>query len=301
MTKERLIWVLLLSGILISAGVLYLPKPDNYMIELEKFWVKKTHGKPVYDMIIIGDSRAYRGISPAEIEKIIPGIKVLNFGYSNGRLNKFMYKEAEKRFKPDSKQKIILLAITPNALTIESVENEHYLSQLKLPKEEIIERLYFAPFLYYFSPLTPEDILFPDTAEKIQNNYVQEFFDNGWAASYKIVEDSLPALKDYKQWFEKNKVSNKLVNDMAEQIKIWTKQGIKVFALRPPTLHSMKLLEDSLSGFDQKQIKQKIEDAGAIWINTIDNNYHSYDGSHIHRDSAVKLSKKIAQIIKKNL
>lgn len=296
MRKERIIYVFILSVILLIAGGLYLPKPDNSKMIQNRFWVIKTHGSNNYNILILGDSRAYRGVSPDEIEKYLPGEKILNFAYSSGRLNKFMFKEAEKRMAETKGRKIIVLAISPNSLIPPPIENAHYLEQYRLPREEIIQRLYFGPFLHFFSPLKPSEII--EGIEKKSSNYVQEFYDNGWVASSKIKEDTSEALKTYEKWFKEAEVSGEMIDDLIDQTEKWTKKGILVVGFRIPSSESMEILEDSLAGFDENYLKNKFIKAGGKWMETNTKEYHSYDGSHLHYKSAIKLSNKLGEFIK---
>src|SRR5512146_2424266 len=93
----------------------------------ERFWVLKTHGKAKYDLILMGDSRVYRGLSPASMESVLTGYRIFNFGYSGGGLDRLMYAAAEKRLDPKSDRPSIVFGVTPLALTPYAARNEHYL------------------------------------------------------------------------------------------------------------------------------------------------------------------------------
>lgn len=297
--KERIIIVALLSAAFLILCGLYLPKPDNFDVQNRRFWAYKTHRKRKQDIIIMGDSRAYRGVSPSEMAKILVGKRILNFGFSSGRLNTFMYNQVNKRLDKESKNRIVVLAVAPNALTEHPKENNHINSQLFLPKEEIYQRLYFAPFLHFFTPLQPNDLF--KKKEKKKSNYIQTFHDDGWVESYTIPEDSTSAIKSYIEWFAKVKVSEKLTKELIAQTEKWVKDGVLVFAYRPPSSYTMEQLENNLGNFNEEEIKSRLVQAGAIWIQTNSADYHSYDGSHLHKDSALKLSRHIAEKIKENL
>jgi len=120
---------------------------------------------------------------------------------------------------------------------------------------------------------------------------------NGWIASSNIIEDTLDAITGYRKWYKKNKVSNKITNNLITQVKKWVDKGINVYAFTVPTSWSMKQLEDSLSGYNETEISKRIENVGGIWLKFNDN-YHSYDGSHLVKESAEKLSRELAKKIK---
>ncbi|MFH2094098.1 MAG: hypothetical protein ABIJ16_00250 [Bacteroidota bacterium] len=297
MRKERIIYTFILCIVFLMAGGFFLPKPGTYRLEYDRFWVKKTHCASEYNTVIIGDSRAYRGVSPSEMEEEFPGLKVLNFGYSSGGLNDFMFDEAVKKIDTDCKEPVIILAVAPHTLIDLENDNAHYLEQLALPREEVLEKLYLFPLLRFFTPVDPETLFKGES----QDNYRQVFYDNGWVASYKDVEDTLEAVVSYREIYSKFQVSQERVDEMVRQVKAWSDSGYYVFAFRPPVSWSMKMLEDSLSGYDEAVIRNHIETAGGVWIPLNGYVFHSYDGSHLHRDSAIKLSDILAEKIRWHL
>ncbi len=67
-------------------------------------------------------------------------------------------------------------------------------------------------------------------------------------------------------------------------------QDISIIAFRPPSSIAMRNLEDSISGFDEEYIKRELEDMGVQWLDFREGDFNSYDGSHLHFESAKKLS-----------
>jgi hypothetical protein len=291
--SERLLLVAVFVIIAFAIIVYFRPYPNEYKHNYQKFWLKKTTNSKKYDIVVIGDSRIYRGISPKVISEKLNGVSVLNFGYSSARLNDFMFSQAEKKLDMSSNNKAIIIGITPNALTVSSNENDHILEFLNMPKEEQLEILYFYDFLKLFAPIRKKDFRKSDKNSK--PNYIQDFEADGWVASDKIPEDTTEAFESYTSNFEDNKVSLNRVDDLCKKTKLWVNQGIKVYAFRFPTSVSMKNIEDSLSGFNEKLISEKIEKEGGIWLEFNFNRYHSYDGSHLDKESAINFSFDLAK------
>jgi hypothetical protein len=90
----------------------------------------------------------------------------------------------------------------------------------------------------------------------------------------------------------------KLIDELCEQTQKWSQKGIMVLAFRPPVSEKMLELENELSGFDQRLFIEKFEECGGTWLNIKQSDYETYDGSHLNRDSAVKLSFEIARNIR---
>ena len=303
MLKSKTYLTIITSLILILGLGFILPKQNIFKTQIERFWIKKTFSGRNYNIILMGDSRTYRGVSPQIMHKILVNYKILNFAYSNGGLNNFMFREAEKHLSTKSKNKIIVLGVTPYSLTSLAESNKQYLQELKRPKGDIFQRLYLNPLLTFFSPVKPNFILMilENKKEKHKVIYEQKFYDNGWVASNKIPSNPHEAIPYYKKDFSSIKVSPLLINNLIIQTKNWTEKGIKVFAFRPPTTKEMLLLENKLSGFNEAAFIKQFEKAGGKWLKFNISNYTSYDGSHLSKNSAIKLSKNIALMIKKSI
>ncbi|MFA6199331.1 MAG: hypothetical protein WC679_02845 [Bacteroidales bacterium] len=292
------IWITLLLA-MIFIGILgaVLPKnPDKYL--KDKFWAFKVHNNKKYNFIILGDSRTYRGISPYEIENILPEFSVFNFAFSNGGLNPIIYKAAETRLNSKSESMIILLGVSALTINDISLPNEQYVQELKMPKEEVFEQIYFGEYLNYFSPVTPIIVKNLIKGTKPIFKYISIYHENGWVESEKFPVDTLEAFPYYEKDFKSHTTDYKLVNELCKQIILWKSKGIKVFAFRPPAAQPLIALEDSVGNYNEQLIKQKIEISGGQWIDINPALYKTYDGSHLPKAEARKLSQYIANKIK---
>ncbi len=293
------IWITLLLA-MIFIGILgaVLPKnPDKYL--KDKFWAFKVHNnKKKYNFIILGDSRTYRGISPYEIENILPEFSVFNFAFSNGGLNPIIYKAAETKLDAKNESMIILLGVSALTINDISLPNEQYVQELKMPKEEVFERIYFGEYLNYFSPVTPLMVKDLIKGTKPMFKYISIYHDNGWVESEKFPVDTLEAIPYYEKDFKSHTTDYQLVNELCKQISLWKSKGIKVFAFRPPAAQPLIALEDSVGNYNEQLIKQKIETSGGNWIDIDPTLYKTYDGSHLPKAEACKLSQYIANKIK---
>ncbi len=294
--KERILFAVLISGIAIYFFGRIKPSSNGFLSK--HCFAEKTFTKEKFDIIIFGDSRIYRGVSPDEMKKEIGSSeKILNFGYSGGGFSKQIFDAIEKKL--DSRgEKIIILGITPHSLTDDAAGNNQFNEFLNKKREEVIEELYLYKFLNFFEPTSIADIKmsFDDSV----NIYYETYFENGWVASNNKFPNPNEALPLYKKEFEQGKVNATIVNSLIVQIGIWHSAGITVYAFRPPTTEKMVKLENSMSSFDEKNISDRISAAGGIWLNIPLTGFISYDGSHLNEESAIKLSDTLATLIKKN-
>lgn len=282
----------ILGTILITLGLSLLvgftrPKTDYSKLLFDWFWVNKTHYSTNNNIIFVGDSRIYRGISTEAVKTIFPNQRVLNLGYSSGGLNNEIFDFATNLLNPKSKIKIIVLGISPFSLTEEARKNEHFLQELNRPSAEIIERKYINPYIYLFEPIKITD--YQPISNKII--YPQIFHSGGWVESFKLPENKSEALTSYRNTLSKTKLSKISIDETLEFVSKMKNKGVEIYGFRPPSCEEMEKLENEISDFNENEFQTLFEKNGGIWID-IPNRYsfNSYDGSHLHYESAKKLS-----------
>lgn len=263
------------------------------------FLGRKTFAPPKYNVVLMGDSRVYRGLSPEIIESHLPDLKVLNFGYSNGGLNPTMFDAAEKKLAQNDKAKIIVLGISANAITDFTAANKQYQQELNRPREEIFERIYFNPLQYWFSATSPEKLKKHFSKVEETSYYRNTYFMNGYVESDKFPQDSMEAVAYYINDYTNYKVTPEKLDALFQQVKKWTSTGIRVVGFVPPISQPMRNLEDSLGFFNETTIKAGFERASGNWIDIESTQYKTYDGSHLTIESAQKISHIIGKEVEK--
>jgi len=299
MDNKPNMWIsIAMATVLVTALGFVFPKDsEKYLGEL--FWSRKTFAPAKYNVVIMGDSRVYRGLSPNIIESHLSGMKVLNFAFSNGGLNPKMFDAAEKKLVQNNIAKVIVLGISANAITGYSMGNQQYLQELNRPREEIVERIYLNPVRYWFSATSPEKLKQHFLKKKETAYYRNKYFMNGYVESEKFPVDTMEAIPSYIKDFTNYKVEPKNMEVLFEQVGKWAKAGIIVVGFTPPVSQPMQVLEDTLGLFDKAAIKVGIEKASGHWIELNPANYKTYDGSHLNIESAQKLSHKVGEEVKR--
>jgi hypothetical protein len=234
----------------------------------------------------------------------LPAYRILNFGYSSGGLNPTMYRAAESKLDPASSRKVIVLGVTPHALTPVAAANEHFLQENTRPLDDRLLLRYGAPLVQFFKPTTIEAVY--NQARGVEPApprilYHQEFHESGWIASWTVPESYTHALASYRDIFAETQVSPELVQQVMQQTEAWVQRDITVFAFRFPAAAEMIALENEISGFDQHTFVQQFEAAGGIWLTLPTDAYHSYDANHLVKKAAVQLSHDVAVRIKQAL
>lgn len=293
--KDRTANVLIISALLALLVAWLRPPFTDPLLRTQagwnRFWAEKTHATlEAHDLILLGDSRLYRGVSPEAMQRQLPGLSILNFGYSSGGLNTEIFAEADKRLKDSG---IVVLAITPWSLTESACRNEHFHEELYRPRWERFERRYLGPLVQGFAPFPPAEIYRQLRGEQPAQRYTQQFHPGGWVASDKQPGDPAEALPQYRSELQQEQVSPLRVQQLLAQVPVWRARGLSVFAFRPPSTPAMEALEDELSQLNYKDLVHDLTAASAIWIETHSGPYRSYDGSHLDAASAERFSEEL--------
>lgn len=272
------------------------PVAYRYKIQEKIFWTGKIRPSTRYNMVITGDSRAYRGVAPKVLKEKL-GIEVFNCGFSSGGNNKVIFKHVTEKLllPPGNAPRAVLVGVTPRSLSEKSRENKHFLSLLS-PEE----RSWESDVIDFICPQnllkklrrhkekTPQEIFYPD----------------GWCQTNRrqTPKRLQKGLKHYEENYKKTTFSPQSLRELIEQTAAWRKEDIRVFGFWIPTCAEMDALEIRGSGCDMEMVKKEFVKAGGIWID-IDNRaeYQAYDASHLSGEEALKLSLDLAAKLKKFL
>lgn len=280
-----------------------LPKPLNDQAAADYMWSYKTHGADQFNVLIIGDSRTYRGVSADTVVAGLEGLNGLNLGYSSSGLDSVYMNFVSSRLKTTGKR-IIIVGLSPYAFSYDAVGNWHYKQLRDQAWSTTYKHIQFYEYMKYVNTYNPTEIA--DYLRGIKNRpkYYQTAKPDGWVKSDKRPADQEKGLWAYEQNYKNNKkavVSDTVLIGFMQQVKQWTKEGIQVIGFRPPTTKIMVEIEDKYSGFDHMKVRSAFMQNGGEWIDFNSKDFYSYDGSHLQYKSAIKLSKELRKYLKKSL
>jgi hypothetical protein len=299
MMRDRTAKTLLLTGILTllvavarSSTAMRRNLPDT-------FWAQKLLWREQFDIVVAGDSRVYRGVSPEAMERVLPGLRAANFGFSSCALTPPYLQAAESLLDPRSAQPTIILGVTASALTPAAAKDNGFLSLRKLRRFELVQLASVGQVTYFLSPFDLEEVRNLFREEK--TGYVAVWHPDGWVESRKVPEDPTEAVRVYrrqaKREREKARVSEPIVAKLLDTVRAWRARGILVYGFRPPTTQAMVDVETKWMKFDEPAFAQRFIDAGGVWLSFPVGQYDSYDGSHLRDDAAVAFSTDLARLV----
>ena len=138
---------------------LVLPEPLENKENINSFWSKKTHATNKFDIITCGDSRIYRSISSDILNDIDLNLSFINLGYSSSGLSDSYLDFVTSKFLPKSKNKTLVVGISPHSLTKEAKRNEAFNLYLELGNFEKFRYKYLSTILKHFAPYQPVNFI----------------------------------------------------------------------------------------------------------------------------------------------
>ena len=287
--------VLLCSAIVVVSFAMARPKPTSFS-NPSWYWQAKVEWKKCANIVLAGNSRAYRGLSPVEFEKVLGGTAV-NAGFSSGTYSKEYCDYLETLFDEDDTTPNILVAgITHNALCDLNRSNNGFLAALKKSKESILTGEQQKQTEEYTRVL---ESLIQVKFGANNDNYIQEFFLNGWVASDYKIHNKTKYVDQYKA-----KLINGQRQCVASEVQMiveWfssiQSKGVTVICVWLPMSTQMSEVEEVYGRLKRNEIQKFFIDGGITVFAYDDNQFTSYDGSHLSEDSAVHLSIMVAEQI----
>jgi hypothetical protein len=260
---------------------------------------EKISWKNNFDLVVIGDSRTLIGISPQAMNSVLPGYKIGNLGFVALIYSQDYLDYIRSTLHSPVKNKVIVVAFSPRSLLSQEISDcyfKKWYNEAQIPLIRNINKI-SQRLQVFFRELSENDLKC-----KIGNSrYLMLYFESGWLASRLFPENARASKKQYKNSFIRSKINLQLLEVIYRNTEVWNREGIKVFGIRVPTSPGLFTIENKMSGFDERIIRQRFERSGGIWLNPSISYFVAYDGSHLRYDSAVLYSKSLAQELKKLL
>lgn len=301
MGRDPILRTLVLAAVLTAIAGLVKPRSPDFLVEQRseesQFYIRKTWATGPWDVVVMGDSRVLRAVSPSAMAKALPGRRIFNFAYNSGGLNAEMFDAAERRLDRSVAAPAIVLGVTPLSLLSWKANNEQYREYLATPRDQVWLALGAPAVGRFFQPLRPVDLLgrVAPIAPKAVHHY--EYHDDGWIGSWRRPADPSDALRVYAVQLAGKAIDQSLVEELLSRTRRWRANGVRVVAFRPPATDAIAALEDSLTGFDEESLAASFREAGGTWLSFPNAPYTTYDGSHLELNSALAFSRDLARAL----
>ena len=252
-----------------------------------------------FDIVVGGDSRVQRGVSPSSIKEALPKARVANFGFSAACFDDQYMNHLESLLATNSKSPTIVLGVTALSLTASAKKNNEYREYAKKHSAEHFLNDHFGKFIFMFRPYKKRDLKKAFGWSKEQHTYYEAAQADGWIKTNRKPHLPTHALAEYKSLFSQYVYLKTQEDELLTKVEELVKKGIAVYAFRPPTTKAMTLLERKMCDFDEDEFINEFRRRGGKWLHLAQTKYQSYDGSHIDGPSAKRLSKWIGEQLAK--
>lgn len=262
-----------------------------------EFWQKKIQPDRRYNMVITGDSRAYRGVAPHVLKREL-GIEVFNCGFSSGGHNRTVFRHLEKiLYKQKDVPRAVLFVFSPLSLSESSRTNEHFHFLLQEGQgasweKYVVEMLFQVEIRKRFKRL----------GKNKKSPGTEVMHEEGWIEGFRKKDKKLfeKGMELYDKKYVNNTFSPRSLKEVTMQTALWKKENIAVFGFWVPSCPEMEAFEIARSGCDMNKVKEEFSKAGGIWLDVNDRlNYNAYDASHLSSAEALRLTEDIAVQIKR--
>lgn len=259
---------------------------EKVQLQSDLFWAEKVYGESQYDVLLMGDSRTYKGVSPKTLRSRVPHVSIYNFGFSSGRINEQLLGEAEKRLQENGKRFLIFSCTSCDLI---DTKNEHFFSIRKPTVFSRVFPLHFIQTKDYFERMNSDSAALGFLPQRFEKDGV----------AYRNT------LGVYKVSFQKRPFLPSDFEHFVQNLKWCKRNNIKVVAYRMVSCHEMDELEDKLSGVDWNKIKQAVLDEGFVWLERPPSplleqiEEHCFDASHLNAEGAELFSNWLGQELAK--
>jgi len=309
--NERLFAYLVISLLLVVAAVWLNRRIFDQAespLNAAQFYIRKVHAAPVYDMVMSGNSRVLQDLSPSAMNEQLPELRILNFGLDGACLTPQLLAEIEKKLDPKSRSPMILLGLEPGTLEKYSSGNRKLNIELARSKEARFLAYHAEGWGRWFAPMRLFDVanrfsLWRNGPTVGNPAYVHEYNRDGWMASTVFPENRIAVEQEYTAKLnaldeQSAKIPLPFADVVFGQVREWTARGIRVYGARMPADPLVQRYEDSAYDFQEADVARRFVEAGGVWLPVEAVNYHTYDGSHLNKHSAIAFSRDMAARIK---
>ena len=266
---------------------------DPAGISREQFWSIKLGWSQEFDLVAAGDSRILCDISPCAMRGVSPNQNIANFGFNYVGFDKDYLTGIMRRLNPKSTRKVIVLGITPRSLTPLNQRVSGYREESGRPLWRTMLNSHVGGLLTSFRPIAIQGI--------VKQTNSKDFYPDGWMAVRMNPPNPAADIPVYQAIFNRNAVSESIVDKLIATVQQWRRQDVRVFAFRPPVTEEMFAIENQRSGFRERDFRRRFAEAGGIWLTFDSSRYRVCDGSHLDAESAKVFSRDLARKLRDSM
>jgi hypothetical protein len=308
--QERAIWnvvvALTLTVGLTAAVVLLRRDSASFAAANKQASYRRVQWRGVCDTIVLGDSRVEIGVSPEDMEAVLIGSTVRNYGFGGVAMTDAYAMAGHAALRSSSPVRRVVVGVTPRMFLASSEAYNNFIeaqralgskgdagSRLALWAETgPLRPMRLEALLEALDPEEPD----PPSGEGEESGERWQSYDNGWSSVDTPSPEPDDKLDSYEELFAIEQVEEALVEQFLVHVARWRAEGICVYATRVPVTPELYALENRASGFDHEVFVERFERAGGTWFD-FEMMYPTFDGTHLLEAGARQFSRDLAERI----
>lgn len=288
----RLLALSVLAGLLVIWTGFFRPR-DETGVPLEQFWRMKMDWQHCADCVLAGDSRVLISVPPASVAAGLPGLRVLNAGYSGTAYTPAYLTRLTQILDPHSPDRSLVLGITPRSFTRFAARFGDF--ERRVGRDEL--RWFMAEMRWSFERIQLKNLLSDLLPTRPIARDFRHYCPDGWTAMFVENAGDLGALPHYQELFSSEDVRPEWIDGLMAAVRQWTTDDIRVYGFRPPCAPEMLALETRLSTFNEEDFVRRFEEAGGVWIYVEQTAYPTFDGSHMPWPGALEFGRDLGHAL----
>lgn len=266
-------------------------------ISVDQYWSLKISAPPDYDVVLAGNSRIFKGLSPRHMAHVLKGRRIFNLGFSSCMLDSRYLEHARSLLRDDSSPKILVLGITPHVLIRRPANRcwyDEWADKLPIDRDELWREI----ILQHLNGAVVKRTMGTAYRHFSRGILRQRHYADGWVSTRVAQLDPMDYVQRMNSVYSRYQVDPSLMDEMLKKVAKFTSQGVVVYGLSPPTFSAMRNLEKLASGLDRDALLQGFAKAGGVWLEMPTSGYCAYNGTHLDGVQAKRFSRQVAFTIK---
>jgi len=235
-----------------------------YYLTTRHFWLLKLCQAPTKDVVLVGNSRVYLGLSPLHMAKTCGNPSIFNFGFVACSLNRRYLEHAASLLDPNSPNPTLVLGLCPHLLFKPGGNNGYnFWASQELPeRRNLLRQIWRDNFSgKAFIKTNARNLL--NLSRGLPLNL---YYADGWEASLPVRKPSDRYIRVGARLAQNKQVNPRMVDELLEVTSEFHQRGITVLAYRPPSAAHLCELEENSSGLDFEDFVQRFQQAGGRWL-----------------------------------
>lgn len=263
---------------------------------------------PKQTSLILGSSRAAQGLDPAMMNEVLNRNDIYNYSFSiaHSPYGPAYLESVKRKTKPDAKNGIFILTVDPWSISCELDKPEDSLVfgelDLAVAKTKIVDMHPNIPYLLAFYDKSYINLLLK---RKDPTSFLHK---TGWLEINVPMGSAIVAqrVKDKIEHYEKNNLQNIMssfvrLNYLSKTITFLQQHGT-VYLIRLPVHPGILNVENRFTPDFNQKMDSLVKNLNVKYLSfeKEGDKYIYTDGNHLHKSSAKKISKEIAEWILEN-